>query len=111
MHLICVFFAPSRKGGATERGAFPFMQFAETGLEERFDRFMLSTPDVESIDKLRRLHEPTNLKRADYLACGRRAVISVGRVEIDPSERYGATSTNFYSIVRPAMATGRSRSR
>jgi hypothetical protein len=87
MHLICVFFAQSRKGGATERGAFPFMQFAETGLEERFDRFMLSTPDVESIDKLLRLHEPTNLKRADYLACGRRAEISVGRVEIDPERK------------------------
>jgi hypothetical protein len=63
------------------------MQFAETSLEERFERFMLSTPDVESIDKLLRLHEPAKLTGADYLACDRRAVITVGRIEIDPERK------------------------
>src|ERR1700722_13169427 len=58
-------------------------------LKERFERFMLSTPGVESIDNLMRQHdrELAGRKRADYLACDRRVVIETKSVDVDPVKK------------------------
>jgi hypothetical protein len=55
-----------------------------TSLKQRFQRFMLSTPGVESIDDLVRLRESelTGRKRADFLACDRRVVIETKSLDI-----------------------------
>ncbi len=58
-------------------------------LKERFEQFMLSTPGVESIDELVRPRESqlTGQKRADFLACDRRAVIETKSLDVDPVEK------------------------
>jgi hypothetical protein len=60
-----------------------------TSLKQRFERFMLSTPGVESIDDLVRPRESelVGRKRADFLACGRRVVIETKSLEVDPVEK------------------------
>jgi hypothetical protein len=60
-----------------------------TSLKQRFQRFMLSTPGVESIDDLVRPRESelTGRKRADFLACDRRVVIETKSLDIDPVEK------------------------
>jgi hypothetical protein len=52
-------------------------------LKERYERFMLSTPGVESIDLLLR-HSNLRGQRADYLACSRRAIVEVKSLDINP---------------------------
>ena len=58
-------------------------------LKERFERFMLSTPNVESIDDLARPRERelAGHKRADYLACDRQVVIETKSLDVDPIEK------------------------
>jgi len=58
-------------------------------LKKRFERFMLSTPGVESIDNLVRPRESelTGRKRADFLACDRRVVIETKSLDINPVEK------------------------
>ncbi|HEY8032929.1 MAG TPA: hypothetical protein VIF02_11300 [Methylocella sp.] len=55
-----------------------------TSLKQRFERFMLSTPGIESIDEILRQRAPIDLQRADYLACDRRAVIEVKSLDVNP---------------------------
>jgi hypothetical protein len=58
-------------------------------LKKLFERFMLSTPGVESIDDLVRPRERelTGRKRADYLAYDRRVVIETKSFDFDPVEK------------------------
>lgn len=60
-----------------------------TSLKQRFQRFMLSTPGVESIDDLVRPRESelTGCKRADFLACGRQVVIETKSLDVNPVEK------------------------
>jgi hypothetical protein len=53
-------------------------------LKDRFERFMLSTPGVESIDQLLRHGGSPGAERADYLACARRAIIEVKSLDVNP---------------------------
>jgi hypothetical protein len=55
-----------------------------TSFKERFERFRLSIPGVESIDALLRYRARTGLQRADYLACDRRVVIEVKSLDVSP---------------------------
>jgi hypothetical protein len=60
-----------------------------TSLKQRFEKFMISTPGVESIDELVRPREGelTGRKRADFLACDRRVVIETKSLDVDPVEK------------------------
>jgi hypothetical protein len=60
-----------------------------TSLKERFERFMRSTPGVESVDDLVRPRESelSGRKRADFLACNRRVVIEIKSLDIDPADK------------------------
>jgi hypothetical protein len=58
-----------------------------TSLNQRFQRFMLSTPGVESIDDLVRPRESelTGRQRADFLACDHHVIIETKSLDVNPA--------------------------
>jgi hypothetical protein len=53
-------------------------------LKDRFEQFMLSTRDVESVDQLMKNSMIEGRQRADYLACNRRVVIEQKSLDVNP---------------------------
>jgi hypothetical protein len=53
-------------------------------LKNRFEKFMLSTKGVESVDLLMKNSIIKRRQRADYLACNRRVVIEQKSLDVNP---------------------------
>lgn len=58
-----------------------------TGLRARFETFIQTFDQFESIDELLKSADPHGKQRADYLLCGRKIIIEQKVLEVDPIDK------------------------